>query len=135
MWLSRQSRAARVSLTSSAMTIVRAHEEPAGHETGESAPSEASGQGHAIAKRLESWDNGPMDLTVTLDQETDGRWIGAVEGLPGVLAYGATREQAIGAAIGLALTVLADEVAHGERQIPNWDPAKASFSVNVRSAA
>lgn len=77
-----------------------------------------------------------MVLTVTVDREADGRWIGAVDDLPGVLAYGATREQAIGAAIGLALTVIADEVAHGERQIPGWDPAKATtFSVNVRSAA
>jgi predicted RNase H-like HicB family nuclease len=77
-----------------------------------------------------------MDLTVMVDRETDGRWIGAVEELPGVLAYGATREEAIGAAIGLALSVIRDEVAHGERQIPGWDPAKTtSFSVNVRSAA
>jgi predicted RNase H-like HicB family nuclease len=31
---------------------------------------------------------------ITFDKETDERWIAAIEALPGVLAYGATKEEA-----------------------------------------
>jgi predicted RNase H-like HicB family nuclease len=55
-----------------------------------------------------------MNLTVELERESDGRWIAEVLELPGVLAYGATREQAIGAAQALAFRVLADRIEHGE---------------------
>jgi hypothetical protein len=33
-------------------------------------------------------------LTVQADREEDGRWIAEVLGLPGVMVYGPTREQA-----------------------------------------
>ena len=36
-----------------------------------------------------------MQLTVETAQEEDGRWIGEVVELPGALAYGQTREEAI----------------------------------------
>ena len=55
-----------------------------------------------------------MNLTVELGRETDGRWIAEVRELAGVLAYGATREQAIAAAQALAFRVLADRIEHGE---------------------
>ena len=55
-----------------------------------------------------------MTLTVTLEREEDGRWIAEVEDLPGVLAYGATREEATAAAKALALRVVADRLEHGE---------------------
>jgi predicted RNase H-like HicB family nuclease len=35
-----------------------------------------------------------MELEVNFELEEDGRWIAEVEALPGVLAYGATREEA-----------------------------------------
>lgn len=53
-------------------------------------------------------------LHITTESEADGRWIGAVESMPGVLAYGATREEAIARAQALALRVIADRLDHGE---------------------
>ena len=53
-------------------------------------------------------------FTVELEQEKDGRWIGEVPSLPGVLVYGATRAEAQAAVQALALRVLADKLEHGE---------------------
>jgi predicted RNase H-like HicB family nuclease len=55
-----------------------------------------------------------MQLTVDTEQEEDGRWLGEVIELPGVLAYGQTREEAIARVQALALRVLADRLEHGE---------------------
>lgn len=55
-----------------------------------------------------------MNFTVETEQEEDGRWIAEVVEQPGVLAYGASREQAIVYAEALALRVLADRLEHGE---------------------
>jgi predicted RNase H-like HicB family nuclease len=55
-----------------------------------------------------------MYLTLELDLEADGRHIAEVPDLPGVLAYGATREEAIARAQALALRVLADRLENGE---------------------
>ncbi|MEG3439435.1 type II toxin-antitoxin system HicB family antitoxin [Pannus brasiliensis CCIBt3594] len=55
-----------------------------------------------------------MNLTVEIEQEEDGRWIAEMIGLPGVLAYGQTREEAIARVQALALRVLADRLEHGE---------------------
>jgi predicted RNase H-like HicB family nuclease len=41
-------------------------------------------------------------------------WIAEVRELPGVLAYGDTREQALAAVQALAFRVLADRIEHGE---------------------
>jgi predicted RNase H-like HicB family nuclease len=55
-----------------------------------------------------------MKLKVELDRETDGRWIAEIPDLPGVLAYGDTRNQALAAVEALALGVIADRVENGE---------------------
>jgi len=55
-----------------------------------------------------------MKLTIELEQEEDGRWIGEVVELSGVLAYGQTRQEAIARVQALALRVLADRMEHGE---------------------
>ena len=47
-------------------------------------------------------------LTIEFDQEEDGRWIAEVPSLPGVLAYGATRDEAQAKVEIMALRVLAD---------------------------
>ncbi len=57
------------------------------------------------------------DFTVEIELEEDGRWIGEVSDLPGVLTYGATRDEAVAKAKGLAFRVLADRLEHGE-EIP-----------------
>ena len=54
------------------------------------------------------------DFVVEIERETDGRWIGEVTDLPGVLAYGATRDEAISKAKALTFRVLADRLEHGE---------------------
>jgi len=55
-----------------------------------------------------------MRLLVDFEIEEDGRWIGDVTDLPGVMAYGKTRDEALAAAKALALRVLADRIEHGE---------------------
>ena len=55
-----------------------------------------------------------MSLTIELEQEEDGRWIAEVPELPGVLAYGPTRQEAIDRAQALTLRVLAERIEHGE---------------------
>ena len=55
-----------------------------------------------------------MALSIELEQETDGRWIAEVPELPGVMAYGQDRQDAIERAQVLALRVLADRLEHGE---------------------
>lgn len=52
-----------------------------------------------------------------IERETDGRWIGEVTELAGVLVYGATREEAVAKAKALAFRVLAERLEHGE-EIP-----------------
>jgi len=56
-------------------------------------------------------------LQVEVERENDGRWIAEVVELPGVLAYGDSREEAIERAKALSLRVLADRLEHGE-EIP-----------------
>ena len=51
---------------------------------------------------------------VELEQEEDGRWIAEVAALPGVLAYGDSREEALRKVQVLTLHVLADRLEHGE---------------------
>ena len=51
---------------------------------------------------------------IELERETDGRWIAEVVELPGVLAYGATQDDAIAYVQALALRVVADRLEHNE---------------------
>jgi predicted RNase H-like HicB family nuclease len=53
-------------------------------------------------------------LRVEVEREDDGRWIADVVDLPGVMAYGQTREEAVERAKALSLRVLADRLEHGE---------------------
>ncbi|HEX2257109.1 MAG TPA: type II toxin-antitoxin system HicB family antitoxin [Afifellaceae bacterium] len=56
-------------------------------------------------------------LRIEFDREADGRWIAEIPDLPGVMVYGATREEARAKVEALALRTLADRVEHGE-EIP-----------------
>lgn len=53
-------------------------------------------------------------LRIEIEREEDGRWIGEVSDLPGVLAYGATEAEARRKAAALALHVIADRFEHDE---------------------
>lgn len=60
-----------------------------------------------------------MNLSIEHEQEKDGRWLAEVPELPGVLAYGATREEAMAKVEVLALRVVAERLEHGEtRAVP-----------------
>jgi predicted RNase H-like HicB family nuclease len=53
-------------------------------------------------------------MKIETEREVDGRWIADVTELPGVMAYGNTRNDAIAKVKALALRVLADRLEHGE---------------------
>jgi len=53
-------------------------------------------------------------LKIEIEREDDGRWIGEVPDLPGVMAYGATEAEARTKVTALALRVIADRIEHGE---------------------
>jgi predicted RNase H-like HicB family nuclease len=55
-----------------------------------------------------------MKLRVEFEQEKDGRWIADVTDLPGVTAYGKTRDKALAAVEALALRVIAYRIESGE---------------------
>jgi predicted RNase H-like HicB family nuclease len=47
---------------------------------------------------------------VEMEREDDGRWIAEVLDLPGVMAYGVTKNEALALAQALALRVIADRI-------------------------
>ena len=55
-----------------------------------------------------------MTFTIEYEREDDGRWIAEVTDLPGVLAYGATQDEAQARVQALALRVVAERLEHGE---------------------
>lgn len=55
-----------------------------------------------------------MNFTIESELEDDGRWLAEVPQLPGVLAYGSSREEAMSRAQVLALRVIAERLEHGE---------------------
>jgi predicted RNase H-like HicB family nuclease len=59
-------------------------------------------------------DNAGMKFNLECEREDDGRWLAEVSQLPGVLAYGASANEAMAKAEVLALRVLAEQLEHGE---------------------
>ncbi len=57
-----------------------------------------------------------MRFRIEIDREDDGRWIAEIPELPGVMAYGKTRQEAIAKVEALALRVVADQTE--ERKTP-----------------
>ena len=53
-------------------------------------------------------------IPILVGQEEDGRWWADIESMPGVMAYGTSRDAAIAAVRVLALRVVADCIEHGE---------------------
>ncbi|HEV2248830.1 MAG TPA: type II toxin-antitoxin system HicB family antitoxin [Terriglobia bacterium] len=56
-----------------------------------------------------------MRFKMETDRETDRRWIAEVPNLPGVMAYGKTRSEAVAKAQALALRVLADRSENSQK--------------------
>src|SRR5450631_458881 len=65
-------------------------------------------------------------IPITVGREDDGRWWADIQSMPGVMAYGESREAAVAAVRALALRVAADCIDHGE-EIP--DPFTKLLSV------
>lgn len=55
-----------------------------------------------------------MPLAIEVEQEEDGRWLAEVPDIPGVMAYGETREEAIERVQDLSLRVTTDRYDRGE---------------------
>ncbi|MCC6366266.1 MAG: type II toxin-antitoxin system HicB family antitoxin [Bryobacterales bacterium] len=53
-------------------------------------------------------------IPIVVGREEDGRWWADIESMPGVMAYGVSRDSAIAAVRALALRVAADCIEHGE---------------------
>jgi predicted RNase H-like HicB family nuclease len=55
-----------------------------------------------------------MKLSIECEREADGRWIAEIIQIPGAMAYGATRDEAMARAEIVALRAIADRIEHGE---------------------
>jgi predicted RNase H-like HicB family nuclease len=66
--------------------------------------------------------DGNLMSRIEVEEETDGRFIAEVPELPGVIAYGQSRNEAIVKVEALALRVIADRVENGE-PVPKFAPA------------
>jgi predicted RNase H-like HicB family nuclease len=64
-------------------------------------------------------------LQIEIEQEEDGRFLASVPELPGVMAYGIAKEEAVRRAKSIALQVLADMIESGE-ELPG--PFKTLFA-------
>ena len=53
-------------------------------------------------------------LKIEIEHESDGRWLCEIPKLPGVMAYGATEDEARTTTIALAFRVIGERIAHGE---------------------
>ncbi len=53
-------------------------------------------------------------MKVEVEREEDGRWIAEVVEVPGAMAYGATRDEAVSRVEALILRVLAARLENGE---------------------
>jgi predicted RNase H-like HicB family nuclease len=51
-----------------------------------------------------------VNFKIEFEREEDGRWIAEISDLPGVMAYGATKDEAEAAVEALALRVIADRI-------------------------
>jgi len=60
-----------------------------------------------------------VKFIVETELETDGRWIAEIPQVPGALAYGTTKEEAVNKAYAIALRSIADEVEHSNAAPPS----------------
>jgi predicted RNase H-like HicB family nuclease len=62
-----------------------------------------------------------VNFQIEFEQEEDGRWIADIPALPGVMAYGASRQEAESKVQAIALRVIADTL---EREQTTTDQVK-----------
>jgi predicted RNase H-like HicB family nuclease len=68
-------------------------------------------------------------IPIVVGREEDGRWWADIESMPGVMAYGETRELAIAAVRALALRAAADYIEHGEEIPEPFSPINAASNL------
>jgi len=66
-----------------------------------------------------------MNFSIEFERENDGRWIAEIPQLPGVMVYGATRDEAQSRVEALALRVLADQIEDSALQVESISFAAA----------
>ena len=69
-----------------------------------------------------------MQFQLECEREDDGRWLAEITAIPGVLAYGASANEAMAKAEVLALRVLAEQLELGEAE-------PSSISISLPAAA
>ncbi len=76
-------------------------------------------------------------LRIEIEREADGRFIAEVPELPGVMAYGRSREQAVANVEALALRTLADRLENGEpvRKLTESHAPAASHTIRCPAGA
>jgi predicted RNase H-like HicB family nuclease len=55
-----------------------------------------------------------VTFTIELEREVDGRWLAAIDALPGVMCYGQDRDDAVAKVQALALRVIAERLEQRE---------------------
>jgi predicted RNase H-like HicB family nuclease len=66
---------------------------------------------------------------VSIDREEDGRWIADIEAIPGAMAYGDTKMEAVRKAAAIAFRALAERIENGDRSAVRL--AKDLFPANA----
>lgn len=66
-----------------------------------------------MAKLRQKKNAARIPFTVEFGREEDGRWIAEVQKLPGVMAYGVTKQAALRKVYAIALRTLADKAEEG----------------------
>ena len=74
-----------------------------------------------------------MKFQIELDREEDGRWIAEIASLPGVLAYGKSKQEAVAKVKALALRVLADEIEKEKKDKTSPSPAAPETLAKYKS--
>src|SRR2546426_11644432 len=111
---------------------VRGRAAPGAIDVGPNEPCRGNPSAATIAKKILQWYNldrvsdqpttshSPQERNVNMkfhleiEREDDGRWIAEIPELPGVMAYGVTKKEAINSTLTLALRVLAEKLEQGE---------------------
>jgi predicted RNase H-like HicB family nuclease len=70
-------------------------------------------------KPSQSARGGEVRFTVEYELEDDGRWIAEIPEVPGALAYGKDKDEALRKAYAIALHAVADDVEKSDADFPN----------------
>lgn len=69
---------------------------------------------HRLVRGSPEWYIAEVTFSIEIEQEDDGRWIAEVPTLPGVMAYGKDRDEAVARVQALGLRVIAERLEHRE---------------------